>query len=130
MLTGIDTTVRQVPALVFFGLMLAVSLAAGCHNLVHPNDLSSFLVTLKRTACYGWCPLYSVAIHGNGVVEYFGELNVDVRGAQTSRIPPARLKDLLKDFDGIHFFDLKEKYFEACTDMPAAIIPIFVDGKS
>jgi len=110
--------------------MLAVSLAAGCHSLVHPNDLSSISVTLKRTACYGFCPVYSVAIHGNGVVEYFGELNVDVPGAQTSRIPPEKVTNLLRDFDQIRFFDLKEKYFEACTDMPTAIISISVDGRS
>jgi len=130
MVTGIDTTVRQVPAVVFFALLLAVSLTAGCHNLVHPNDLSSVLVTLKRTACYGCCPVYSVAIHGNGFVEYLGEVRVDLPGPQTARIPPERVKDLLRSFEEIRFFDLKEKYFEACTDMPTAIISISVDGRN
>jgi len=110
--------------------MLAVSVAAGCHSLIHPNDLSFVLVTLKRTACYGWCPVYSVAIHGNGFVEYLGEVRVDVPGPQTARIPPQRVKDLLRRFEEIRFFELKEKYFETCTDMPTAIISISVDGRS
>jgi len=87
-------------------------------------------VTLKRTACYGTCPVYSVAIHGNGLVEYLGEFRVDIPGPQTARISPERVKDLLKDFEEIHFFDLKEKYFEPCTDMPTAIISISVDGRN
>jgi hypothetical protein len=38
--------------------------------------------------------------------------------------------DLLKAFEDIHFFDLKDKYFEYCTDLPTAIISILVDGKT
>jgi len=129
MFTGIDTTVRQVVVL-FSAFTIVVSLAVGCYSLVHPNDLSSVSVTLKRTACYGWCPVYSVAIHGDGLVEYLGEFRVDVPGPQTAQIPPERVTNLLKEFDGIHFFDLKEKYFEACTDMPTAIISILVDGRN
>ena len=130
MVTQIGTAIRRDVFPVFFAVMLAVSLATGCHSLVYPKDLSSVLVTLKRTACDGTCPVYSVAIHGNGVVEYLGEFRVDVPGPQTARIPPERVKDLLRSFEEIRFFDLKEKYFELCTDMSTAIISIFVDGKS
>jgi hypothetical protein len=129
MITQINPGARQVLVLVFI-LMLTVSLAAGCHSHVHPNDLSSVLVILKRTACYGTCPVYSVAIHGNGLVEYLGEFRVDIPGPQTARIPPERVKDLLRDFKEIDFLELKEKYFESCTDQPTAIISILVDGKT
>jgi hypothetical protein len=121
---------RQVAGLVLFALVLVVLLAVGCHNLAHPKDLRSVSVTLKRTACYGTCPVYTVSIHGSGLVEYFGEWHVDVPGPQTDRIPPGRVKDLLKAFEDIHFFDLKDKYFENCTDLPTAIISILVDGKT
>jgi len=40
------------------------------------------------------------------------------------------VKDLLKAFEDIHFFDLQDQYFETCTDQPTAIISIAVDGKS
>jgi len=62
----IDTVVRQ-GVVLFFALMLAVLLAAGCRSLLHPNDLNSVVVTLKRTACYGTCPVYSVASMGMGL---------------------------------------------------------------
>src|SRR5215468_4723775 len=47
-----NTAVRYAAVLVLFAVILAVSLATGCHSPSHPNDLSSVLVTLKRTACY------------------------------------------------------------------------------
>jgi hypothetical protein len=129
MITQIDGGGRQV-VLVLFALMLAVLLAVGCHNLAHPKDLRSVSVTLRRTACYGTCPVYAVTIDGSGLVQYLGEWHVDIPGAQTSRIPPEKLKDLLRDFEGIHFFDLQDKYSESCTDQPTAIISILVDGKT
>jgi hypothetical protein len=79
-MTGLeDRNIRL--AFVLVTAMLSVCLAAfvvGCHSLAHPKDLRSVSVTLKRTACYGTCPVYSVAIHGNGLVEHLGELNVDI----------------------------------------------------
>lgn len=110
-------------------LLSFASFAVACHSLAHPNDLKSVSVTLKRTACYGTCPVYTVSIHGSGLVEYLGEWNVDVPGPQTSSMPSERVKDLLKDFATIHFFQLRDKYFEDCTDLPTAIISISVDGK-
>jgi Domain of unknown function (DUF6438)/Ankyrin repeats (3 copies) len=130
MIAEIGKGARHVPVLTPVALMLTVFLVAGCHTLAHPKDLRSVSVTLKRTACYGTCPVYSVLIHGDGLVEYLGELNVDIPGDQTGRTPPENLIDLLRDFEGIHFFDLQDKYSEACTDLPTAIISILVDGKT
>ncbi|HWO34087.1 MAG TPA: DUF6438 domain-containing protein, partial [Candidatus Acidoferrum sp.] len=70
MITPIDGGGRQV---VLFALMLAVLLALGCHGIGHPKDLTSVSVALRRTACYGTCPVYAVTIHGSGLVEYLGE---------------------------------------------------------
>ena len=130
MITQIDKGARQVVDLVLFALILAVSFAVGCHSLAHPKDLGSVSVTLKRTACEGTCPVYTVSIQGGGLVEYLGEWHVDIPGAQMGRIPPKKLMDLLRDFEEIHFFDLQDKYAETCTDQPTAIISISVDGKA
>jgi hypothetical protein len=130
MLKQIDRRARKLVVPIPFALMLAAPFAVGCDGLAHPKDLKSVSVQLKRTACYGTCPVYTVAIHGSGLVEYLGELNVDIPGPQTARIPVQRVKNLLTNLEEIHFFDLKDKYFEGCTDLPTAIISIFVDGKT
>ena len=130
MITQIDKGARRVVIPVYFAFMLALSLAAGCHSLARPKDLRSVFVSLERTECYGTCPVYSVTIHGNGLVEYLGELRVDIPGAQTARIAPETVEELLEDFEKIRFFDLKNEYFEGCTDLPTAIISISADGKT
>jgi len=124
----IDRGARRAVLFEFLALILGILLAVGCHSPTRPKDLNTVSVTLKRTACYGTCPVYTVSVHGSGLVEYLGESNVDVPGSQASRISPERLKDLLKDFEKIHFFNLQNKYFEDCTDLPTAIISISVDG--
>jgi hypothetical protein len=92
--------------------------------------MQSFSVTLQRTACYGVCPVYVVTIHGDGHVEYIGENYVDIPGPQETEIQPDKLQALLRTAERIHFFDLKEKYFEDCTDQPTSIITLKLDGKS
>jgi len=72
---------------------------------------------------------YAQAVASGEFGRDYDPAHLDVPGVQTSRIPPERVTNLLKEFDGIHFFDLKEKYFETCTDMPTAIISIlWTDG--
>jgi len=31
------------------------------------------IITLERTPCYGYCPVYKVTILSDGTVRYFGE---------------------------------------------------------
>jgi hypothetical protein len=87
MIKQIGRSTRQVAGLVLFALMLAALLAVGCHSLAHPKDLRSVSVTLKRTACYGTCPVYTVSIDGSGLVEYLGEFHVDIPGTQAGSVP-------------------------------------------
>jgi hypothetical protein len=70
MLTRIVRRGRHVAVLISFALMLAASFAVGCDGLAHPKDLPSVSVQLKRTACDGTCLIYTVAIHGSGLLEY------------------------------------------------------------
>ncbi|PYX12387.1 MAG: hypothetical protein DMG85_02615 [Acidobacteria bacterium] len=75
---------RHITVPVFFILMLA----AGCPSLTPAKELRT--VSVQRTACYGTCPVYSVSIHGSGLVEYSEERYVDVPGPETGRIPSDR----------------------------------------
>jgi len=125
-----DKGARTSIPLVLYALILSASCTVGCHSITRPKDPNSVSVTLKRTACEGTCPVYTVSIHGSGQVEYLGEWQVDVPGLQTGSIPPEKVKELLEDFEQIHFYGLQNKYFEDCTDLPTAIISISVDGKA
>jgi hypothetical protein len=106
----------------------AISLS--CHTAARPKDMRSVSIRLERTRCFGTCPDYSVTIHGDGSVKYFGKYYVDIPGEQTARIQPDKVNELLTAFDNIHFFYLRDRYTDSCTDLPTVYISLAFDGKS
>jgi uncharacterized protein DUF6438 len=122
---------NHAPLTVTLGLVLAIStLLATCQDPLRVHNWDSVSVVLERTACFGSCPVYTVKIHGNGQVEYSGKVDVDTIGSRTARIEPDKVRNLVQDFDAVHFLGLHDKYSERCTDMPTAIISISFDGKT
>ena len=90
-----------------------------------PTDL---LIRLERTACYGECPVYSVAIDGEGKVTYVGTRFVRAMGEHVDRIPVLRVAALLATARGIGFFSLNERYTAPITDLPTTIVTITAGG--
>ena|SRR5438445_9510076 len=85
-------------SLLLAAALLALGSALACHDPPKPRDLGSVSITLERTPCYGHCPVYTVTVHGNGMVEYLGKSNVDIPGAQMTTVDPQRILDLLRSF--------------------------------
>lgn len=81
-----------------------------------PHELA---VTMARSACYGWCPVYELAIYRDGVVEYTGEQYVTLRGRAIGHVTTAQLALLDRLFADAHYFDLADHYtFMEWSDMP------------
>lgn len=62
------------------------------------KDSASLRIRLRRTACYGMCPDYSVEVSGNGEVTYRGNAFVLITGEHHSRIPRKSVEQLLAKF--------------------------------
>ena len=67
------------------------------------SDLEA-LITIKREACFGSCPVYSAQIYSDGTVVYVGEENVKVKGEQRHKISEDRVKELIRAFERIKYF--------------------------
>jgi len=79
----------------------------------------------------GECPVYTVTIHGNGVVEYRGERWVGLLGKQTATTDQGTIKALLASFEPNHFFDLNDQHFaQGCSDGGRIAVSLSVDGKT
>jgi hypothetical protein len=88
------------------------------------------MATLERTACYGTCPIYKLAVYRDGTVEYDGEGFVKVHGKATGQITLDDVARLDAMFAEAHYFDLKDAYTEyRMTDMPSANTSYAKDGK-
>jgi hypothetical protein len=82
------------------GLLVA---AAGAPAATRPR---APVVTLERTACFGDCPVYKVALYDDGAVTWHGAANVGRKGAARGRVDPARVAQLVDAFVTARFFDM------------------------
>jgi hypothetical protein len=115
---------------VLVGLLFVLWIVRRYSPISPVKDLNSVLVVLQRTNCLGSCPVYTLTIRGNGVVEYSGQEFVRVRGPQIARIDDGKINELLLDFDRAHFFALTESFLMECTDLPHVIVTITAGRRS
>lgn len=81
-------------------------------------------ITLQRTACFGFCPMYRLVIDGNGTVTYTGERFVKVTGTRTATISRAAVQQLVKAFEAADYFAMPDHYRGEHTDAPSTITSI------
>ncbi len=95
------------------------------------DDLSSLVITLERTVCFGACPVYELTIYGNGTVVYEGRQFVRVVGTRTTIISEEKVRQLVSEFDRIDYFALSDSYEDyMVTDLPFAITSITIDERT
>lgn len=83
-----------------------------------PPEFGTVEIRLRRTACYGPCPVYSVRLYGDGRVEYKGNRYVSVLGVKHYRVDPAAVAGLARKFYEKGFFNFCASYREPVTDEP------------
>jgi hypothetical protein len=97
------------------------------------------VITLRRTACYGSCPVYSLEIFEDGRLHYDGKQCVAVTGRQEGHISHATVKALIADFLKADYFDLKDVYesrqnpdgtSEWITDLPTTYTSLRIGNKA
>jgi Domain of unknown function (DUF6438) len=89
-------------------------------------------VTLRRTLCYGHCPVYKVTVSSTGEVEYSGEWFVAREGVHRWQISPQRVRLLAEAFERAGYRALRDEYTRAeMTDAPSCLTSIeYEDGSS
>lgn len=89
--------------------------------------LSEVEISLRRTGCFGTCPVYEVTIHGDGRVVYKGERFVAVEGEQEGNVEQEQVVALLQELYRNYFFDLRDSY----RSQPVLVVKdgeVIVDG--
>jgi hypothetical protein len=124
-------------------LAVMVFLIVGCsqkgseNRQPTPSPVEFDSVVLRRTACFGQCPVYTVEISATGQVKYIGEEFVSVKGIRHGSIPQANVELLAAALRHVKFAQMNEKYqFETdgCinmpTDLPSLSISVTRSGKT
>lgn len=94
-------------------------------------------IVLQRTACYGACPIYTVAISADGTSTYTGEKFVKVEGVRRATVSQADIALLSSALKRTTFDQLRTTYVseaDGCkdppTDLPSLSISVTTSGQT
>ncbi|RMG76525.1 MAG: hypothetical protein D6714_21225, partial [Bacteroidetes bacterium] len=82
------------------------------------------MASIKKTPCYGTCPVFEARFYTDGRVEYVGKMNVEKVGTYQSRVDEATLKAIKDKALEAGFFDFYDKYPTGdvqISDLPTTI---------
>jgi Cu+-exporting ATPase len=85
-------------------------------------------VELRRTPCYGRCPVYRVRLYADGRIEWTGERFVKVTGPATAKVASETARALIDKFRAAGYWNLCETYDRRITDVPATITLLHIAG--
>ena len=102
-----------------------------------PAQYQNSAITLERTACFGRCPVYRLAVSSTGAVTYEGIANVRRIGAATGQVPADRVAALVSEIDRAGYFVFADRYTSTeltcgryATDLPSAITSVTLEGRT
>ncbi len=75
-------------------------------------------VSLRKTACYGKCPVYELKIYSNGKATYTGKANVERLGNYEALFTAEKMLQLEARAAAINYFDLSENYPSSKIGIP------------
>jgi hypothetical protein len=85
-------------------------------------------ISIERTVCFGSCPIYSLTLHADGSVDYYGEAFVDHLGKRHGRIEPAYFDQLARLAEDIGWFGFANSYSCSVTDNPVVYTSLVRKG--
>jgi hypothetical protein len=110
---------------------------SGSADGVTVDSVDAPVITLERTACFGGCPVYRLAVTSDGTVTYEGEAHVRQLGAASDRVPRERVQALLSELDRAGYFSFASRYAAAepvcgrySADSPSAITSMTYGGRT
>jgi hypothetical protein len=95
------------------------TVAVALDNNVTPDDI---VFTLKKGACFGSCPEYTLRIYNNLYTEFIGKNNTNKIGTYAKMIGQSEYDDLVKKFEKADFFSFDETYESNISDLPSSTI--------
>ncbi|HEX8515654.1 MAG TPA: DUF6438 domain-containing protein [Bacteroidia bacterium] len=95
------------------------------------NNLKTMIIGYEKTVCFGKCPAFTLTINGEtNKASYKGDSNVEKMGSYEKNISDEDLAMLSEVFEKNKFFELKDEYDGAMTDLPSKYVSFSYNGKS
>lgn len=89
-----------------------------------PDPIVALIATIKKTPCFGKCPVYEIELYSDGKVNYKGKMHVDKMGVWEAKMLAQESLDIVNEITEMGFFDLEKEYpigGRTITDLPSTI---------
>ncbi|MCD6564319.1 MAG: hypothetical protein J7K53_00090 [Bacteroidales bacterium] len=111
--------------LIYITVLLVFSSCAATKNYTQDDILFS----MKKTSCYGPCPVYEMKIYKNGFVKLTAEEHLDLKGEFYTKLPGSKVKTLISIFKEAGFFEMEGQYTSIIKDLPTTWIFYSNEGR-
>lgn len=111
-----------------FLILLTASFFAACSG-TRPITEADLMAEMKKTPCYGQCPVYTIKISKNGKGVFEGTKNVEKIGTYSFRLSGKEMDELVASFEKIRFFELDDRYHKLVSDLPTTWLTYQTGGK-
>jgi hypothetical protein len=108
-------------------LLCLVAVGAACRTpsarKPEASGPAAEVVSLRRTACYGRCPVYTVTLYEDGQLRWEGERHVATVGVDTAQLSPAEVTAVKALFEKAGWKTFEPSYDRHdVTDLPSAVV--------
>ncbi len=95
--------------ILFFGAFICMAASCKSVKMDSPEEATT-LVEFARSACYGNCPHYHVAVNTDGTVVYTGKRHVEKMGVYQYSLTKKEYKDLYRALEKADLYQFREIY--------------------
>lgn len=109
-------------------LILLLSLSAiisttGCKlNASLPEKAEAMRIQLRKDACFGECPVFTVTIYDTGRATYEGEHYTPMLGLYEARLAEGQYRSLITAFEDAELLELPSLYKSEIPDLPVVTL--------
>ena len=91
--------------------------------------VDSLYLTIRKTPCYGQCPIYTADIYNSGYVVYNGKRFVKNVGLYTGKLSADALKSIRHLARSVNYFGFENEYDSPVTDFPTTYTTLHFNGQ-
>jgi len=75
-------------------------------------------ISMRRSACFGTCPVYTIHVEGNGLVTYSGEKFTEYEGIYEKQFETKQMNEFFAQVQALKLDTCQTRYKTLITDLP------------
>jgi len=124
-------------ATALLALIAHATIGVAALGAARPQPPTDTVISLERGPCERRCAVYRVTLYGDGRAVYIGQHFVRKTGIVQARVKTAAIHQIVKQFEALNFFELKDVYGTAAEDcvewhddVPPAQLTLTIQGRT